>query len=204
MVHRVAAGRFARLLLVEDLEFLRGARGRVRVAPQPEEAAIEGGNILREQVRGIALRVDRHEQHLHAIRIGTELFHRLGQGGERRGAHVGTLRIPEKDDDRLPAEIGERARTAVVIGQREIARERGAGHVRRLEFRGRRRARRNDERQKDDAERAHAEHGMARGKEQFTSANSDRATARRRARPDRGWRSGTLPAPAHRCTCGRA
>ena len=62
-------------------------------------------------------------------RVGAEHLHRLGERRERRRADVGALREAEEHDDRLAAEVGERARLAVVVGQREVAAERRAGDV---------------------------------------------------------------------------
>jgi hypothetical protein len=71
-------------------------------------------------------------------RFGAQLLHRGSEVGERRRADVGALRIAEVHQHHLAAEIGERARLSVVIGQAQLAAERRAGDVDRLEGRLRR------------------------------------------------------------------
>jgi hypothetical protein len=85
--------------------------------------------------RGVALRVDRHEDRLQAIAVGAELGPDLRQLGHRRRADVGALRVAEEDDDDLAVPVGEAARLAVGVGQLELARELGAGDVGEVEGR---------------------------------------------------------------------
>ena len=110
VVHRVGRRRRTRLLLVDDLEFLRRALGGLGVAVEPDERRIERGNVMRKEVGGVALRIDRREQHLHLLRVGPEPVHDLGELGERRRADVRALRVAEEQHDDLAAIIGERPR----------------------------------------------------------------------------------------------
>ena len=48
---------------------------------------------------------------------------RLRQRRERGRTDIGALRVAEEKHDDLAAKIGERARLAVVVGEREIAAE---------------------------------------------------------------------------------
>ena len=119
VVDRVAVRARAGLLLVEHLELLRGARGRLRVAAEAEEARVERRHVLRQQLRRVALGIDRDEQHLHPLAVGAELAFTALQLGQRRRAHVRALREAEEHHDDLALEVGERARLAVVVGQAE-------------------------------------------------------------------------------------
>src|SRR6185503_2028707 len=66
----VDAVAFAGLALLEvDLEFPRRALRRRHVAVKSQKARIEGGDVFRQQLLRIALRIDGDEQHLHALRI---------------------------------------------------------------------------------------------------------------------------------------
>src|SRR6059036_380635 len=56
MVDAVRAGRRTRLLLIQNLEFLRGLRGRRRVAVEPEKAGIESRHVVRKEIARVALR----------------------------------------------------------------------------------------------------------------------------------------------------
>src|SRR5208283_1098234 len=58
MVHGVGAGRGSRLLLVDDLEFLGRCSRRLRVAVEAQKSRVERRHVLREQLRGVALRID--------------------------------------------------------------------------------------------------------------------------------------------------
>jgi len=129
VVDRIAARRAAGHLLIEDLELLGDPRGRVRVAVQAEEARVERRHVLGEQRRGVALRIDGHEQHLHPVGLVAEQLHHLGHLGERRRADVRALGEAEEHRDHLAAEVREGAGPAVVAGQLEAAREVRTGDV---------------------------------------------------------------------------
>ena len=123
MIHRVALGRLARLLLVEHLELLGRAGERVGIAAQRDERRVEGGNVAREDLGRVAFGVDGDEQHLHLLRVvGSELLQRVGDRCHRRRTHVGTLGVEERDDRPATALLGHRHPAPVLVGQGEVRR----------------------------------------------------------------------------------
>jgi hypothetical protein len=97
---------------------------------QPDERGMEGGNVLAQQLGGVALRVHRHEQHLHLGSAITQLAHRLGHVRKLGRAHVGAMGEPEDDDDDLAAEVRQRSRSPLVVLQAQrAAAHLAAGHV---------------------------------------------------------------------------
>jgi len=155
MIERIASRRLARLLLIDDLELFGHLRRRLVVPVQAEKRWVERGNVMGEHVRRIAPRVDGDEQNLNPARIGPELLHCGGELCERRRAEVRALRVAEKNDDCLAAEVGERARLAVVIDEMKVAAEGGAGHIGALEFGRCRSAGRDRQRERQNGQQAH-------------------------------------------------
>jgi len=97
---------------------------------------MERRHVLREHFARVAFRIDRHEQHLEPRGVrGRQGFHHLRKIAQRGRTDVGTVGETEEDHRHLAAEILQRARLALMIGQREFAPDVGAGDVGELELR---------------------------------------------------------------------
>ena len=134
VVHAVAA-RLERLLLVEDLELLRGARGRLRVAVEPEKRRMERRHVLRAAppaCRAPGSTVTNRTCTLSASGPSSRID--LRHLGERRRARIRAVREAEEHRHHLAAEIGQRARLPVVIGEVELLAEARPGDVGQLEL----------------------------------------------------------------------
>jgi len=68
VVHGVAVA--ALRLLEEDLVLGGGFLRRVQVTAQRNEARVECGHVLGERLGRVALGIDAHHQHLHALGVG--------------------------------------------------------------------------------------------------------------------------------------
>ncbi len=92
-------------------------------------------HIMLEYFRSIALRINRHEQHLHAPGITAQLLHHVGHFHQRRRTNVRTMGKSEKQRDDLAFEISERTQLAIVVGQFEGFTKRCAGDIGQFEHR---------------------------------------------------------------------
>ena len=184
VVQRVAVGGRTRHLLVEDLELLRRAGDGRRIAVESDKTRIEGRDILLENLRPVPLRVERHEHHLHALTVGTQLPPHERELRERPWAYVGAAREAEEQHHHLALEVGQRGRLARSVEQFEALPEVGTGDIRGLE-RGRlgalaaRAERCCQQQQEEPAKQDDPTHGFSR------YASSDRPAAQRTARKGR-------------------
>ena len=187
IVVRVGAGAF----LVEHLEVLGRPERSRSVAVKAYESGIERGNVLREHLLRVALRVERDEEHLHLVGVGPQFLHHFLQFHQGGRANVRATRIAEEHHRHLAAEVGERARLAGVVGEREALGVVGAGDVDVLEFRAAR-----------VASREQQEHRDPRG--EATPQGSDRRAVPRTAAKGRRWSSGRSCGQGRRCSPRRS
>ena len=134
MVHGVAAGCLAVDLLVVDLVVLGDFGELLGRGHEREEARVEVAHVGLEHRRGVALRVHRDEQTLHAVAVLSEQlldFSQLRHGGR---THVRTLREAEEHHHDLSAKVLDAALLAIVVGQLEVARVVRARDVHRLDL----------------------------------------------------------------------
>jgi hypothetical protein len=136
VVDGVAARLLARHLRVEHLEFLGHFRGLLGRAAQADEALVEGRHVGGQQFLGVALGVEGDEQHLHLVGLRSQLLHHAGHFGHRGRADVRALGIAEEHHHHLALEVGQGARLAGVVGQREALGVIEAGDVGVLEAGG--------------------------------------------------------------------
>src|SRR5690606_23571399 len=78
---------------------------------------------------GVALRIDRDEEHLQIVALRAKQGFDLGRVDEGRRANVRALSEAEEHEDRLALEVGECPCIAVVILELESIPECGAGQV---------------------------------------------------------------------------
>ena len=127
MVHGVAAA--GGHLLVVHLELGGGLLQPFGIAAQGDEAGVEGGHVLAQDLGRVALGIDGDEDHLQLVAVGAEQALRFHRAGQRGGAHVGALHEAEVQQHQLAAVVGQRALLAVHVGQAEVAAVGGAGDV---------------------------------------------------------------------------
>ena len=140
VVDRVAGLRLARHLVVEDLEVLGDGARLLGRAAQRHEALVEVLDVGLQQLGRVALGVDGHEHHLHALAVGAQLLLHGGQLHQRGGADIGAVREAEEHHHHLALELGERPALAGGIAEFQALRVVGTGDVDGLERRLRRRA----------------------------------------------------------------
>src|SRR3954471_6879025 len=118
MIYGVVGGTATRrVLLNEDLEVLRRLNSLLRRATQPEEARIEGSDVLLEDLGRVAFRIGCDEQHLYLVGLRPQLFHGGGELGHRSRTNIGAMRITEEHDHHFAAKIRKPVRLSVEIGE---------------------------------------------------------------------------------------
>ena len=168
-------------LLEVDLEFLRDLLGCRQVAAQAEETQVEGGDVLRQRLLRVALRVDADHQDLDALGIRAELLHGAGDFRERGRADVRAVREAEEQHHDLPPPILQPPRLAGMVGELERIPVGRPGDVGALELRPA---------------------AVAAG-EQRKAKDNGRREAQRTARPSRQSSTGRSFARPRRCRRGR-
>ena len=87
---------------------------------------IEARQIVFHHRRCIAFRIDGYEQRAGAVRILAERAHDLGDVEQRRGAHVGTVRVAEENKERPTLNVRIGNCCTVLVDQLERSADREA------------------------------------------------------------------------------
>jgi hypothetical protein len=136
--HRVRAGH--RHLDRDRMERGEHRRERRRLGAQCDERRVESVHVVAKAPGGVALGVNRHQDHLHALAVRAHGAPRLAQPQQRGRAHVGAAGEAEEHHDDTIAEILERALAPFGIGDAHAAAVVDARDRRGMEWRSRRRA----------------------------------------------------------------
>lgn len=136
MVEHVTQRTFHILAGTEDTELLGHRLELPGIAAQAEEGRVEPGHEGLQAFGAVAFRVEADEQHLHPPGVVAQGLHDRRQAGQRARADIRAGGVAEEEDDDLAAKIGQRAPLPVMIAERQLAPESGAGQVGVAEGRG--------------------------------------------------------------------
>src|SRR5271156_6394339 len=109
-----------RQLLDEDVVGGVGLHERVAAPGEADERRAEASKIRYEHGRRITVRIGRNENRLDVVATRAKRANHGCDSRKRQRAHVGAMRVAEKQNDSLTALCRKTERQTVLIGEREI------------------------------------------------------------------------------------